>query len=504
MKTIYTCLTTLLLMLAANGNATTAATLSLDSVFRLGLPVLDIETVDRQEPTCDYVSPPEGSMGRAITNATKVPGRLNIYFSNSTTPDYASGEYEKDASGMTIRIRGNTSAYGSKKPYKIKLQKKANLMLQGDDKTYKDKDWILVNDFSLCNYVGHKINEFLGLQWAPRCRYVNVVVNGEYRGMYLLLESVKRNTKARLDVSESGMIFEHDPYWWNENNEYIASIYNPSYNYTFKYPEWEDMTDEQRTYAQQVIGQYESALTDTTYHRFIDVESFAAWLLGHDLFGTRDSGGSNMYFTKYDDTDSSLVTMANMWDFDSAEQQNDKWADIHLSRQFKRFFANDNKTFARKYVDKWNAIKGTFFTDILAFVDRFAESDEGRAYDKSSRCDNARWGYTRLGIDGDVKQTHDWFDRREVWLEKAIAAIDTIDHRQSSAIDLSTMSAERFSVLADGHRICVSHPQKDAVVEVTDAAGRRIYRGTDHTIHVNSRGIYIVRVGGVSRKVLVG
>ena len=116
--------------------------MALTDMISIGLPVLCFETVDGELPTCDYVSAPAGCMGAAITNATKVPGRLVIYqrLDGIDSIMYDSGVYEKDVSGMTIRLRGNTSAYDVKKPYKIKLQKKSDLLFRGDDATFKDKD----------------------------------------------------------------------------------------------------------------------------------------------------------------------------------------------------------------------------------------------------------------------------------------------------------------------------------------------------------------------------
>lgn len=52
---------------------------TLDSIHSLGLPVMTIETEDGEEPTCEYVDPPEGMAGYGIRNATKVPGTANYY-----------------------------------------------------------------------------------------------------------------------------------------------------------------------------------------------------------------------------------------------------------------------------------------------------------------------------------------------------------------------------------------------------------------------------------------
>ena len=113
----------------------------LTDIIRLGLPLLYIETVDSEEPTCEYVSAPSGCMGMTIRNATKVPGRITMYqrIEGLDSVVYDSGDYEKDVSGMTIKIRGNTSAYADKKPYKIKLQKKKDMLMRGDEAKFKDK-----------------------------------------------------------------------------------------------------------------------------------------------------------------------------------------------------------------------------------------------------------------------------------------------------------------------------------------------------------------------------
>ncbi len=137
----------------------------LTDIIAKGLPVLCVETIDGEEPTCDYVSAPPGCMGMTITNATKVPGRLVIYRQLQGTDSliYDSGDYENNVSGMTIKIRGNTSAYADKKPYKIKLQRKCDLLMRGDDNKYKDKDWLLLKDPYLLTLAGFTISQMLGM-----------------------------------------------------------------------------------------------------------------------------------------------------------------------------------------------------------------------------------------------------------------------------------------------------------------------------------------------------
>ena len=98
--------------------------------------------------------------------------------------------------------------------------------------------------FDLNYMIGLKVNDLMGLQWTPKYRFANVVFNGDFRGLYMLMESVERNADCRLNVDkQTGYIVELDAYWWKEKVYAKASFEEPM-NYTFKYPDEDDMTSE--------------------------------------------------------------------------------------------------------------------------------------------------------------------------------------------------------------------------------------------------------------------
>ena len=140
----------------------------IDQLKATGLPLVTITTVNNEWPTCEEVdSVPEGCMGNAITNATKVPGRIVITLGDSLL--YDSGEYAEKVSGMKVKIRGNSSAYRTYPSYKIKLQKKANLLKGLGCK--KDKEWALLNSNSSANLrtvMGKQIGLLCGIAWEPQ------------------------------------------------------------------------------------------------------------------------------------------------------------------------------------------------------------------------------------------------------------------------------------------------------------------------------------------------
>ena len=321
-----------------------------ERIKTLGLEVVDITTVDGELPTCDYVEGPDGTMGITSINRTKVGCRIVITMLNDTL--YDSGEYEKGVSGAIININGNTSGQYYNKPYKIKLQKKADLLTRGDS-CYDDKEWRLLKDaYRMTTLAGLKVNELMGMPWTPRYKPCNVFLNGDYQGCYLLIESTKRNSDCRLNVNKkTGYIIERDPYWWSEEHYFTTNYFasRKSYRWTWKYPDEEDVTQEQEDYIRDYINQVEKSIDEGSYEKYIDVVSFAKWLLAHDILGTWDSGGSNLYVMKYDNTEKSLLQMCNLWDFDTAfKMEQTAFSRYHtgsIDFYFPKLLDNTNKAF---------------------------------------------------------------------------------------------------------------------------------------------------------------
>ncbi|GAB6982173.1 CotH kinase family protein [Prevotella dentasini] len=409
------------------------ASIGTDSVLSLGLPVVLVTTVDAEEPSCEYVSHPEGCIGDGTKNATKVPGRVVVRQGNDVLFD--SGDYLKKESGMTIKIRGNSSAYQDKKSFKIKLEKKGDMLSRGDDKTYKDKNWVLLKNDVLClnTLIGMKTQELLHRGWTPAVRCVNVVINGDYRGVYMLGEAVERNEKCRIDVDKNnGYVIEEDPYWWNEDvsfaGGYLSDWYLDYFKYTFKYPDADELTPEQLSYIKTAVYNLEKSIEDGTYPDYMDVRSFASWLLAHDLLGDNDSAGSNMFLTKYDDTAESKFRMGPLWDFDAIMRMPDIWARIHDEYYFGRLFGSSNRTFAETYEALWNEITPTFFDEMTAFLQAYPQTEEGKAAERSRQADWDRWADSNFNPKGgtlaeDVVAAVNWFTARKAFLSSQIATL---------------------------------------------------------------------------------
>lgn len=93
---------------------------------------------------------------------------------------------------LEIKARGNWTRIGfAKKPFKLKLGKKQSLLGMTKSKHYAilahaDDTWGYLR-----NFTGFELGRRIGLPWTPTQQPVEVVINGDYRGLYFLTESIR-------------------------------------------------------------------------------------------------------------------------------------------------------------------------------------------------------------------------------------------------------------------------------------------------------------------------
>lgn len=361
------------------------------------LPLLSIETIDGQEPTASVVYPPEGCIGVSILSE-HVPGHLVMTLGDKTL--YDSGDYVKGESGMRMKIRGNTSgAFKNQHPYKLKLSKKADLL--NIDNNIKSKDWALLSmdvsnkamkngRTSISPIVGLATCRCLEMPWTPKTRLVNLVLNGKYKGLYHLIETVER-ADCRIKTDKSGFIIENNAYWWKEGEAYFKTDHqHQAMGYTFKYPDADDLDASLKDAIKEYINKVEDALYNNTgINEYIDIESFAKWVLIHDILGTYDSAGSNMYLYKESfgnqESEDTKLKMGTPWDFDSMFMTSDnEWGRHHTDWSnlfiYPQLFKNNE--FCQKYLELYNKYSDKVYPYIEAELKKLKQED-GEAFDQS-------------------------------------------------------------------------------------------------------------------------
>lgn len=411
-------------------------------IVGLNLPVVYINTVAGEEPTCEPIYPPEGAGGVGSTNANKVGARMVIMRGGQTI--YDSGEYVKKTSGLTIKTRGNTSALLDKKGFKLKLEKKADLLfgdeiqrMKDPNVDYRDKEWALMaSTTTIRNLVGMWTNEAVGMPFVPKYQFVNLFINGDYRGLYQLSELVKVNPLCRVNIDEAnGYIIEYDAYWWHDE-VYFSTDYlgDGRLRYVIKYPEDEELTDAKQAYIADWFNHLEENVcytvsAKTHYDQWLDVKSFARWLLAHDMIGDVDNAGSNLYFFKNNEEDSSKVMMGPMWDFDSAMDLPGV-ARIHNTYLFAwLLWCGENEQFAHEYIKMYNDLSDTIIAHILQQADDLGASSMAEAITKSRKYNAMRWdlnGYSTLAKN--IKDLHAYYAGKKEAMSEDIENICHAHH----------------------------------------------------------------------------
>lgn len=447
-------------------------------IAETGMKTLVVETIDGEEPTCESIEAPAGSWGVGITNVNKVPGSLVILDSEGNSL-YESGIYEKKESGMTIKVRGNTSARFEKKPYKIKLEKKGDLLLRGD-KSLNDKNWVLLSPNNNLLELGFLIGKWIEMPWSPEYEYVHLVLNDRYRGVYLLAEAVERNEKCRIVTDDTGFVTERDPYWWNEDGQYLPSVWNPQFNWTMKYPDFEDLSEDQTEYIKQMLGEFEDIISTEAYENLIDIDSFCRWLVAQDILGTSDGGGTNFYIAKNDNTPDSKLYIPVLWDVDSGMETEDEWSSVHKQQCILPLFENTNTALKSQYVNIYRQFSPAIYANLDDLAARL-QSSEWEWFNKAAELNNALWGKEALHTGPhNASDLEWWFPARKLWLDNAVSELE---------VSLGIGS--------------IINPDEDyRTVRVHTIDGIEIYSGLKEGFNPPAHGIYILSEGNSRRKVL--
>lgn len=277
----------------------------------------------------------------------------------------------------------------------------------------KSKHYVLIRDENLKSYIGFKSSEILEMEWTPKCRYVKLVMNDEYKGLYLLCEQVKVE-ENRVQVDEDGYFFECDAYWWNEDF-YLESSLIKELKYTFKYPDIP--SEEDSLYMSSLINEMESSLKETNEYELIDEPSFAKWVLAQDLMGNDDWAGSNMYF-RIRSKATPVITMPVLWDYNQILQVQYGWAPIHKDLWFKYLFMND--TFWTVYKQLWDQYSEKFFEGIEQAIVDFSNSEFADAFDELVQIDNDKYGKSYKTISEYVDEYKETLRIRKMSLSNSV------------------------------------------------------------------------------------
>ena len=266
------------------------------------LPIMYIETQNHQPITSKTVY---------------IPGTYFIV--DNQNPDLNVGSAESPMS-LEIRGRGHSSWKGVKKPYKIKLADKIPLLGMN-----KHKHWALLK-FYEPTVAGMQLGNIMGMDWTPSTRPVEVVLNGDYLGLYLLTET-NRIGKNRLNIYEQpnwnedentipyGWLVEVDNYY--ESNQ-ISIRENNTWNLRITYHSPDSLSTAQRQWLVSEFQDMNATIYDddkinSTWEQLIDVDAMARYFIIQEVLDNSDGFHGSFYLHKDRDDDARWVA-GPLWD----------------------------------------------------------------------------------------------------------------------------------------------------------------------------------------------
>ncbi len=229
-----------------------------------------------------------------------------------------------------VRYRGNSSLHFDKKSFRIKLVDQAGNSAKVEMLGMpKEDEWVLNGPFLdkslLRNYMMMNLSGQV-MENTPEVRYCELFVNGEYRGLYLMMESISRSQAGvSKDVegrAETSYIVRLDR-GANVNLNTFAHYTLITHSVVnVVYPPSTSCTPQQARFIERDISKFEKSLYSLDYddpklgyHRQIDVSSFVDYMVLNEFFQNYDATRYSTYLTK---PIGGKLSIGPVWDFNNA------------------------------------------------------------------------------------------------------------------------------------------------------------------------------------------
>jgi hypothetical protein len=388
--------------------------------------------------------------GATIPDEPKIGATMKILYINDTTTNYLSNQndsaYLNYIGRIGIECRGSTSQGHNKKPYGFETR-------MADDVTNNnvsllglpaENDWVLnpMNDEP--SYIRDNLSYILAAQlgdYAPRPKYCEVIVNGDYRGLYFLTEKIKIDAH-RVDILEmdsadnaapnvtGGYIIKADkltggdvPAWSTTAYDYWQDV-----DYIYHAPKPEEITLDQGDYIRSYFETVEAVVAahnqdvSNGFPAYIDIPSFIDYIIMGEFSSNCDIYQKSTFFHK--DRNGKLRA-GPVWDFNLAYGYD--FGSVGRSGFDVLQFANGDNTGS----DFWHQLyEDNMFSCHL--FHRWADvTDEGAplhysnvshlmdsliAVTATARVrDRVRWWKT-YDYDGHINTMRQWLQNRYAWL----------------------------------------------------------------------------------------
>lgn len=255
---------------------------------------------------------PELTITTTDPSIAEIPSK--DYYLEGTLAVNGRGGYEDYTGKTEVKGRGNSTWGYPKKPYRLKLNKKAEICGLGKAKNYV----LLANHLDptlMLNSVAFKIGRLLELPFTNHAIPVDVVLNGIYKGSYLLTEQIEVK-ENRVDLDENNSVMWELDSYWDDEPKFKSTAFNLPV--MVKDP---DLTTEQFEYWKKDFNAFttqfaKEPLEGNSYVDMIDIESVAKFLITFNLVHNMEINHPKSVFLHKERN--GKYVMGPIWDFDWA------------------------------------------------------------------------------------------------------------------------------------------------------------------------------------------
>ncbi len=365
-----------------------------------------------------------------------------------------------------IEFRGHSSQSFDKKNYSLELWNQL-----GEDSAVsllgmgKEEDWILhashMDRTFMRNPLFYRIWREMG-HWASNVRYVELIIDGDYRGVYHLMEKIKRDDDrldiAKLDSNDNagdsltgGYIIRMDwPGGQGWYSSYNAMAGTPLF-FQYYYPKEEKITTQQGNYIAGYIEEFEEALFSSNYtnlqgkryQEYIDITTFADLFIVNELSRSVDGYKASSFIHKDKYSKGGLLKAGSIWDFDLSSGNADYcdgtatsgWTylqtafecdDLDLMPMWWDAFMADtiftNHLRCRWESHRLNMLHSDTLSDYIALMVDSVDDGQTRNFQRWDILNTPLWAEPSLPgtYAGEVQMMEDWFTARITWLDANI------------------------------------------------------------------------------------
>jgi hypothetical protein len=349
-----------------------------------------------------------------------------------------------------MKIRGSSSKLLPKQSYLFKTY--------GDSITKKDVpllglpegyEWVLYAPFTdqslMRNVLSYKLHREMG-NYSPRTKYFHLVINNDYRGIYILTERISRD-KNRLNIAKlkkkstditGGYIVKLDKgkgeAWKSPYASKIDSGFGKWFIYV--YPKSKDLNQEKRDYIKNYITDFEKALLQGgNWRDYIDEKSFIDYMIMVELTKNVDGYRLSTFFSK---DKGQKLKAEPLWDFnltfgltsyyDGYKTEGLMYKD-EASPFWWQYLLKDEQ-FSKNLKNRWIELRKTIFSDesITNSINEEKQCLEGDVIYNTHKWlfykEPSNWRkHTQLNFDESVNYLNKWTLERAHYLDKVFSEI---------------------------------------------------------------------------------